>query len=188
MSGIAYYKFCSASLPILDAPDLGNFRNGPLDAFGERTPTWHWLRHVNRQVHNLAPILTRLRSDDVYHFGAGAVPKFNRGPGEKSLVKDAGNNGHVVVGDFTLARRGRQTRRALRPARQQEPEPVLALQPDVRHQAREGPLRLAGHRRTETVPHALLLARPGTGRAAEAGVITYVGPISGQAGAAPALE
>jgi hypothetical protein len=100
VSGIAYYKFYSGSLPILNAPDLGNFRNGPLDPFGERTPTWHWLRNVNRQVHNLAPVLTRLRSDDVYHFGD--VPRFNHGPGEQSLVKDAGNGGQVVVGDFTL--------------------------------------------------------------------------------------
>ena len=106
VSGIAYYKFCSASLPILDAPDLGNFRHGPLDAFGERTPTWHWLRRVNREVHHLAPVLTRLRSDDVYHFGPGAVTQYNRGPGDKSLVKDAGNNGHVVVGDFTLPAEG----------------------------------------------------------------------------------
>lgn len=100
VSGIAYYKFYSGSLPILDAPDLGNFRNGPLDPFGEKTPAWHWLRNVNRQVHHLAPVLTRLKSDDVYHFGD--VPKFNRGPGETSLVKDAGNGGQVVVGDFTL--------------------------------------------------------------------------------------
>jgi hypothetical protein len=105
VSGIAYYKFCSGSLPILDAPDLGNFRNGPLDPFGEKTPTWHWLRNVNRQAHNLAPILTRLRSDDVYHFGD--VPKFNHGPSEKSLLKDAGNGGQVVVGDFTLEENGR---------------------------------------------------------------------------------
>jgi hypothetical protein len=108
VSGIGYYKFCSGSLPILDAPDLGNFRNGPLDPFGEKTPTWHWLRNVNRQVHNLAPVLTRLRSDDVYHFGA--VPNFNRGAGEKSLVKDAGNGGQVVVGDFTLEEDGRAER------------------------------------------------------------------------------
>ncbi len=109
VSGIGYYKFCSASLPILDAPDLGNFRNGPLDPFGEKTPAWHWLRNVNRQVHNLAPVLTRLRSDAVYHFG-GAVPQFNQGPGDQSLVKDAGNGGQVVVGDFTLEADGRSDR------------------------------------------------------------------------------
>jgi hypothetical protein len=108
VSGIGYYKFCSKSLPILDAPDLGNFRNGPLDPFGEKTPAWHWLRSVNRQVHNLAPILTRLRSDDVYHFGE--VPKFNHGAGANSLVKDAGNGGQVVVGDFTLEADGRSDR------------------------------------------------------------------------------
>src|SRR5699024_7110921 len=37
--GIAFYKFCSKALPVLNAPDLGNFRMGPVDQFGERTIT-----------------------------------------------------------------------------------------------------------------------------------------------------
>ena len=63
--GLAYYKFCSKELPILKAPDLGNFRSGPLDPFGERTPTWDWLRRCNREVQNLAPTFLKLRSDEV---------------------------------------------------------------------------------------------------------------------------
>ena len=44
----------------------------------------------------------------MYHFGD--VPRFNAGPSEKSLVKDAGNGGQVVVGDFTLESDGETDR------------------------------------------------------------------------------
>lgn len=96
--GISYYKFCSASLPILEAPDLGNFRMGPLDEFGEKTVTYDWLRGANRQVLNLAPVLLKLRSDDVYHIGS--VPARNHAPTDKTLVKSI-PSGEFVVGDFT---------------------------------------------------------------------------------------
>lgn len=97
--GIGYYKFCSCSLAVLNAPDLGNFRNGPLDEFGEKTQTWYWLRNLNRQVMNLAPTLQKLRSDDAYHFGD--VPQRNHGPSEKSLVKALPGGTEWIVGDFT---------------------------------------------------------------------------------------
>jgi hypothetical protein len=96
--GLAYYKFCSKELAILDAPDLGNFRNGPLDQFGEKTLTWQWLRTVNRQIQNIAPVYLKLRTDDVYHFGT--VPDRNHGPTATNLVK-ALPKGDFVVGDFT---------------------------------------------------------------------------------------
>jgi len=96
--GLAYYKFLSRELPILNADDLGNFRGGPLDEFDEKTPTWYWLRTANRQVQNLAPTLLKLRSDDVYHIGD--VPRRNHGVQATSLVKDI-PNGEFVVGDFT---------------------------------------------------------------------------------------
>jgi hypothetical protein len=98
VSGIAYYKFISAELPILNAPDLGNFRLGPLDQFGEKTATWEWLRNCNRQVHSLAPTYLKLHSDDVYHFGN--VPTRNHGPTDKTLVRFV-PNGEFVIGDFT---------------------------------------------------------------------------------------
>ena len=96
--GISYYKFSSESLPILEAPDLGNFRMGPLDQFGEKTVTWEWLRNTNRMVLNLAPTLVKLRSDDVYH--VGPMPERNHPPSDKTLVK-AVPSGEFVVGDFT---------------------------------------------------------------------------------------
>ena len=104
--GIGFYKFMSGSLPILEAPDLGNFRNAPLDQFGEKTQTWHSLRNVNRQVHNLAPVLLKLESNDVYHIG-GAMPERNHGPSETSLVKNI-PDGEFVVGDFTHSENGKR--------------------------------------------------------------------------------
>jgi len=104
--GIGFYKFMSCSLPILEAPDLGNFRNAPLDQFGEKTPTWHTLRNINRQVHNLAPVLMKLESNDVYHVG-GAMPERNHGPSETSLVKNI-PDGEFVVGDFTHRENGKR--------------------------------------------------------------------------------
>lgn len=106
VEGIGFYKFMSCSLPILQAPDLGNFRNAPLDQFGEKTPAWHWLRNVNRQVHNLAPVLMKLESNDVYHIG-GAMPARNHGPSETSLVKHI-PDGEFVIGDFTHRESGKR--------------------------------------------------------------------------------
>ncbi|MHB1461693.1 MAG: hypothetical protein ACYC1M_10470 [Armatimonadota bacterium] len=97
--GISYYKFCSGHLPILQALDLGNFRSGPLDEFGEKTQTWEWLRNTNRKVLNLAPTLVKLHSNDVYHTG-GVIPAGNHGPTDKTLLKSIGG-GEFVVGDFT---------------------------------------------------------------------------------------
>lgn len=96
--GLSYYKFISAALPILNAPDLGNFRNAPLDQFGERTPTWAVLRNINRQVHSIGPVLLKLRSDDVYHIGE--VPELDHAPTATTLVKDV-PGGEFIVGDFT---------------------------------------------------------------------------------------
>lgn len=96
--GLSFYKFISASLPIQDAPDLGNFRMAPIDQFGERTSTWDMLRNVNRQIQNIGPTLLKLHSDDVYHIGV--VPEDHSGPTAKTLVKDV-PGGEFIVGDFT---------------------------------------------------------------------------------------
>jgi hypothetical protein len=96
--GISFYKFMSSSLPILQAPDLGNFRMGPLDQFNEKTETWNWLRNVNHQVQNIGATMLKLHSDDVYHIG-GDLPDRNHRPTEKDLVKNIA--GEFIVGDFT---------------------------------------------------------------------------------------
>jgi len=97
--GICYYKFISRSLPILEAPDLGDWRNGPLDQFGEKTLAWGWMRNLNRQIQNVAPTLLKLRSDLVYH--VGEVPAQNRGIGDDTLVKGLKAGDAFVIGDFT---------------------------------------------------------------------------------------
>jgi hypothetical protein len=97
--GVCYYKFISRSLPILQAPDLGDWRNGPLDQFGEKTHTWNWMRNLNRQIQNVAPTLLRLKSDLVYH--VGEVPEQNRGIGDDTLVKGLKSGDGFIIGDFT---------------------------------------------------------------------------------------
>ncbi len=97
--GLGFYKFCSKPLSILGAPDLGNFRMGPLDEFGEKTATWENLRNLNRQVANLAPVLLKLRSDEVYH--VGEVPERNHGINDKSLITGLESGTQFIIGDFT---------------------------------------------------------------------------------------
>lgn len=97
--GIAYYKFRSRPLTILNAPDLGNFRQAPLDEFDEKTPMWDTLRNINRKLKNLTPTLLKLRSDDVYH--VGEVPERNHEITSSSLVKGLTAGKGLIIGDFT---------------------------------------------------------------------------------------
>ncbi|HWQ92245.1 MAG TPA: hypothetical protein VN673_11280 [Clostridia bacterium] len=97
--GLAFYKFRSRPLAVLGAPDLGNFRLAPLDEFGEKTETWESLRNVNRQVKNLAPVLLKLRSDDVYH--VGEIPERNHGIRETSLISGLEAGEQFIIGEFT---------------------------------------------------------------------------------------
>jgi hypothetical protein len=97
--GVCYYKFISGSLPILEAPDLGDWRNGPLDQFGEKTHTWNWMRNLNRQIQKVAPTHLKLKSDLVYH--VGEVPEQNRGIGDDTLVKGLKAGDAFIIGDFT---------------------------------------------------------------------------------------
>lgn len=90
--GIAYFQYMAST--------TGNFRGAPIDAFGNETASWNWMRQVNLQVGQLAPTLLKLKSDGAYHIG-GTVPPGCAGPGEKSLVKAVG--GTILVGDFTHA-------------------------------------------------------------------------------------
>jgi hypothetical protein len=93
--GIAYFCYFT--------PQVGNFRAGPVDQFGNETQTWQWMRNVNLQVGKLGPTLLQLKSDRAYHFGK-TVPKGCAGPDDASLVKAI--NGPILVGDFTHAADG----------------------------------------------------------------------------------
>lgn len=87
--GIAYFTYFT--------PSWGNYRLGPIDQFGNETPTWGKLRTVNLQVAKLAPTLLKLRSDRVYHFGD--VPTGAQAPPADSLVEAI--EGPMLVGEFT---------------------------------------------------------------------------------------
>ena len=97
--GLCYYKFISRELPILESPDLGDWRGAPLDQFHEKTVAWDWLRNLNHQIQNIAPQLLKLRSDLVYH--VGEVPEQNHGIRPDSLVKSLTAGDAFVIGDFT---------------------------------------------------------------------------------------
>jgi hypothetical protein len=71
----------------------------PLDEYGEKTVTWESLRNVNRQIANLAPVLLKLRSDDVYH--VGEVPERNHGIKETSLISGLEAGERFIIGEFT---------------------------------------------------------------------------------------
>jgi hypothetical protein len=90
--GLSYFTYFT--------PSVGNYRMAPIDQFGNATPTWYHLQHVNKQIEKLGPTLLKLTSDHVYHFGSQADGA--HGPSEQSLVKDTGG-GDFAVGDFTHA-------------------------------------------------------------------------------------
>lgn len=58
--GIQYFTYFT--------PQIGNYRLGAVDQFGNRTPTWDMLRRINNQIHALAPTMVKLHSTGVYHY------------------------------------------------------------------------------------------------------------------------
>lgn len=95
-AGISYFMYFTA--------DVGNFRRGPVDQFGNETPTWYDVQNVNLQILQWAPTYLRLRNTAVYHLGH--VPAGCRGPGEGSLLLDDGRF-NLVVGEFRHPDRSR---------------------------------------------------------------------------------
>jgi hypothetical protein len=75
--GIEYYTYFTGA--------GGNHHLGPIDQFGNRTPTWDMLRRINYQIHALAPTLIRLHSTGVYHWPD--VPHEGRPLSESRLVQ-----------------------------------------------------------------------------------------------------
>ncbi|HOX55831.1 MAG TPA: hypothetical protein P5205_03875 [Candidatus Paceibacterota bacterium] len=88
--GLSYFTYFT--------PSHGNYRMGPIDQFGNQTPTWYFMQHVNLQIQKLAPTLLHLTSDAVYHFGS--VPSGTSGPPTNSLVTGVGGD-NFMAGDFT---------------------------------------------------------------------------------------
>jgi hypothetical protein len=75
--GIQYFTYFT--------PQIGNYRLGAIDWFGEKTPTWDMLRRINRQIHALAPVLAKLRSSGVYH--SPSPPDYGKPLSESRLVE-----------------------------------------------------------------------------------------------------
>jgi hypothetical protein len=88
--GISYFMYFTSP--------TGNYRMGPIDQFGNQTPTWYYMQHANLQIQKLAPTLLQLTSDAVYHFGH--PPAGASGPPANSLLSSAGGE-QFMVGDFT---------------------------------------------------------------------------------------
>ena len=75
--GIQYFTYFT--------PEVGNYRLGAVDQFGNRTPTWDMLRRINNEIHALAPTMIHLRSTGVYHYPD--VPEQGRPLTESRLVR-----------------------------------------------------------------------------------------------------
>jgi hypothetical protein len=100
--GIQYFTYFS--------PDVGNYRLGAVDQFGNRTPTWGLLRRINNQIHTLAPTLVRLRSTGVYHYPD--VPEQGQPLSSSRLVDSVEMTqrlvrspvaGRILIGDSRIA-------------------------------------------------------------------------------------
>lgn len=97
--GIQYFTYFT--------PQIGNYRLGAVDQFGNKMPTWDMLRRINKQIHALAPTLAGLRSTGVYHYPN--VPEQARPLSESKLVESVEMTqrhvrppvaGRFLVGEF----------------------------------------------------------------------------------------
>ncbi len=85
--GIQYFSYFTWS--------NGNYRLGPIDQFGNKTPSWDMMRRVNNQIHALAPVLKKLKSTGVYHYPD--VPQECRPLSESKLVQSIETTQRYVV-------------------------------------------------------------------------------------------
>jgi len=90
--GISYFTY--------HTPNVGNYRNAPVDWFGNRTPLWSILQRLNLQIRTLAPILLKLNSTAVYHWPE--IPYGCRRLLGDTLVKRVGSQtgGSFLTGEF----------------------------------------------------------------------------------------
>lgn len=88
--GIGYFTYLT--------PTRGNYRSGPIDQFGDKTPAWHMLRNVNLQLHALAPTMIRLRSVGVFHHPD--LPAGCRALADSRHLAELTGAGRFVVGEF----------------------------------------------------------------------------------------
>jgi hypothetical protein len=97
--GIAYYKYISS--------DLGNFRDAPIDWFGDTTLTYEMVRRLNFQINALALVMTAFTPVGVYHFPT--VPQGCRPLADSKYIaaitvssgrNDSSSHGEFLEGEF----------------------------------------------------------------------------------------
>jgi len=97
--GVQYFTYYT--------PQVGNYRLGAIDQFGDRTRTWYMLRRINHEIHALAPTLVKLRSTGVYHYPSG--PRGSQPLSQSRLIERVEMTqryvrppvaGRFVVGEF----------------------------------------------------------------------------------------
>lgn len=87
--GISYFTYFS--------PATCNYRLAPIDQFGDKTPTWDMLRHVNLQLHNLGSVYIKCKSVNVFHHEDDTV-KTRALHASRFLSELKGGN--LLVGEF----------------------------------------------------------------------------------------
>ncbi len=98
--GLALYTYFT--------PPLGNYREAPINEYGDRTQLWYDLRKVLKGVHNRAAILNKLESRAVYHIPVIEREKGTRGPDGNSLLTGVsdGDGARFAVGEFVHTETG----------------------------------------------------------------------------------
>ncbi len=87
--GISYFTYFT--------PNIGNYRLGPIDQFGQKTPTWGLVRNVNMQLHRIGQVYVQLRSLGVFH--CPDVPEGCTGIETSRWIERVGG-GDLMVGEF----------------------------------------------------------------------------------------
>ncbi|MCG3150151.1 MAG: hypothetical protein PCFJNLEI_03629 [Verrucomicrobiae bacterium] len=87
--GISYYTYFT--------PPTGNYRLGPIDPDGRKSPTWFMLREVNQQLHQLGPTYVTLTSLNVFHHPN--VPAGSQGLASSQWLTELTGN-DLLVGEF----------------------------------------------------------------------------------------
>ncbi len=88
-SGITYFTYL--------VPGDWDDKLGPVDAKGNKNPSWYDLAKANKLLLNWGPLLEQLRSTAAYHFPAD-LPEKQPVPANSLIA--AANGGKFLVGDF----------------------------------------------------------------------------------------
>lgn len=90
VKGLSYFTYF--------APLLDNYRNAPIDQYLNKTPTWDIVKRLNLQIHQLAPVYTKLKSVNVFH--NKNIPIGCKGIDSSKFIKEI-TGGDFLVGEFT---------------------------------------------------------------------------------------